>query len=70
MTASVAAMTGGESITINLNRCRSSAIASRMRWDESRSAGLGGTGPVVSASRLLIVGMREDDFVQIDTPAR
>ena len=70
ITASVAAITGGESITMNLKRRRNSAIASRMRWEESKSAGLGGTGPVVSAERLLIVGCGMISFIEVETPAR
>src|SRR5260370_15876840 len=56
MTASVAAMTGGESMTINLYLERSSAMASTSLWEESRSAGFGGRGPVGMAARLGIGG--------------
>src|SRR5216117_3304704 len=46
ITASVAAIMGGESMTINLNFVRSSAMASTSLWEESKSAGFGGSGPV------------------------
>ena len=70
ITASVAAMTGGESITMNLYRRRNSVIASRIRWEESKSAGLGGTGPVVNALKLLIAGCGVITSSRLETPAR
>ena len=57
-------------MTINLKRCRSSTIASRIRCEESKSAGLGGTGPVVIAARLLIVGCGIVTSSRVETPAR
>ncbi len=56
ITASVTAMMGGVSITMNLNFLRNSAMASAMRWEESRSAGLGGNGPVGMAERFSTAG--------------
>jgi hypothetical protein len=49
-------MTGGVSMTMNLNFERSSVMASARRCDESRSAGFGGSGPVGIAERLGIAG--------------
>src|ERR1035441_9627345 len=56
MTASVAAMIGGESITMNLYRDLSSAISSVNRREDNKSAGLGGIGPVGIAARFVIAG--------------
>src|SRR5260370_6966765 len=57
ITASVAAMTGGESMTINLNLLRSSAIPSANLYEDSKSAGFGGIGPVGMATKFGIVGV-------------
>src|SRR5260370_16172427 len=70
MTASVAAMTGGESMTINLYLERSSAMASTSLWEESRSAGFGGRGPVGMAARVGIEGCGLETRSRLDTPAR
>ena len=56
ITASVAAMIGGESITTNLYFFRSSAMASTSLCDDKRSAGFGGSGPVGIAARFGITG--------------
>ena len=50
MTASVAAMMGGESITTNLYLVRSSAMASASLCEDSRSAGFDGSGPAGEAN--------------------
>src|ERR1700674_2522060 len=70
ITASVAAIIGGESRTINLNLVRSSAMASASLWEESKSAGFGGKGPVGIAARLGIVGGGTVTSSRLDTPAR
>src|ERR1700691_2782498 len=70
ITASVAAITGGVSMTMNLNFVRSSVMASASRWDESRSAGLGGSGPVGIAERFGIAGCCTVTRSRLETPAR
>src|SRR6202047_5690228 len=70
ITASVAAITGGESITINLNLFRSSAMASATLCEDNRSAGLGGSGPVGIAARFGIVGCGIITRSRLDGPAR
>src|ERR1700730_7728126 len=70
ITASVAAITGGESITMNLNLFRSSAIASATLCDDKRSAGLGGKGPVGMAARFGIVGCGTITRSRLDAPAK
>src|ERR1700675_1060571 len=70
MTASVAAMTGGESITTNLNLVRNSAMASANLCDDNKSAGLGGNGPVGIAARLGMEGCGTVTRSRLETPAR
>src|SRR5271155_19771 len=70
ITASVAAMTGGESITTNLNFVRSSAIASANLWEDNKSAGLGGSGPVGIAARLGMSGCGTVTRSRLETPAK
>src|ERR1700682_6828767 len=70
ITASVAAITGGESITINLNLFRSSAMASATLCDDNRSAGLGGSGPVGIAAKFGMVGRGTINRNTPDAPAR
>src|SRR6202011_2053445 len=70
ITASVAAITGGESITINLNLFRNSTMASATLCDDSRSAGLGGSGPVGIAAKLGMVGCGTMTESRLDAPAR
>src|SRR5439155_15739700 len=70
ITASVAARIGGESIIINLYLVRSSAMASTSLWEESKSAGLGGSGPVGIATRLGIAGCGTETRSRLETPAR
>src|ERR1700681_2051770 len=70
ITASVAAITGGESITINLKLFLSSAMASATLWDDSRSAGLGGSGPVGIAAKFGTVGCGTTTAAKLDAPAR
>src|SRR5258708_38443679 len=57
ITASVAAMMGGESMTINLYLVRSSAMTSTSLREESKSAGFGGRDTVGLATML---GVAED----------
>src|SRR5581483_6301967 len=70
ITASVAAMMGGESMTMNLYLVRSSAMASANLWEESKSAGLGGRGPVGIAARLGIAGWGRVTRSKRETPER
>src|SRR5215471_5205694 len=70
ITASVAAMIGGESITINLNFVRSSAIASESLCEDSKSAGLGGSGPVGITMKFGIAGWGTVTRSRLETPAR
>src|SRR5260370_37891392 len=70
ITASVAAMMGGESMTMNLNLVRSSAMASSSLCEESRSAGLGGGGPVGIAERLGIAGCWMVTRLRLEAQAR
>src|SRR5260370_12700324 len=56
ITASVAAIIGGESMTTNLYRVRSSAMSSVNLRDDNKSAGFGGMGPVGIAARFVIAG--------------
>src|SRR6201999_331328 len=70
ITASVAAMTGGVSMTMNLNLVRNSTSASARRCDESRSAGLGGRGPVGIADKFGIAGCCTVTRSRLETPAR
>src|ERR1700744_6044826 len=70
ITASVAAITGGVSMTMNLNFVRNAVIAAGSRWDESRSAGFGGNGPVGIAERFGIAGCCTVTRSRLETPAR
>src|SRR6267143_5508840 len=70
ITASVAAMIGGESMTINLNLVRNAAIASASLCEESKSAGFGGNGPVGIAARFGIAGCGTVTRSKLETPAR
>src|SRR2546427_13255018 len=70
MTASVAAMIGGESITMNLYCERSSQMAAANLCEASRSAGLGGMGPVGMAARLVTAGCGIVIKSRLETPAR
>src|SRR5215472_17277062 len=70
ITPSVAAMIGGESSTVNLNFLRSSVIASASLFEDSKSAGFGGSGPVGIATRLGMAGCGTDTRSKLETPAR
>jgi hypothetical protein len=70
ITASVAAMIGGESITMNLYWLRSCRMASASLWEDSRSAGFGGSGPVGIATRFGIAGWGTVTRSRLETPAR
>ena len=70
ITASVAAMTGGESMTMNLYLVRNSAMASVSLCEDNRSAGFGGRGPVGIAARLGIAGCGTVTRSSEETPAR
>src|SRR5580704_18231010 len=70
MTASVAAIMGGESITTNLNLVRNSAMASANLLEDNKSAGFGGSGPVGIAARLGISGCGTITRSRLETPAR
>src|ERR1019366_6772370 len=70
ITASVAAIIGGESITTNLYRKRRSAMSSASLLEDNKSAGLGGIGPVGIAERFVIAGCSTVIRSSEDTPAR
>src|ERR1700716_541988 len=70
ITASVAAITGGESITINLYFFLNSTIASANLWEDNKSAGFGGSGPVGIAARFGMVGCGTVTNSKLDAPAR
>src|SRR5437879_11954603 len=70
ITPSVAAINGGESMTMNLYSCRSIETASLSRREESRSAGFGGTGPGGMAARLVIAGWGKGTSAGEEYPAR
>src|SRR5436309_15690118 len=70
ITSPVAAMTGGESITINLYFVRISVMASANLWDDKSSAGFGSSGPVGIAARLGIVVCGTVTRSRHDTHAR